>query len=145
MAVIAVSPPRLSYSAFMNAPESTQFWDSMHTAQELVKAGQPDELFTSKFPFPMLMTAAAYIDKYGPAERYNLLKFAADLPCPALFTYGSKELANGGVAFAGMPDALLSLPDSGRRSVAVIDGADHVYTGVAPQLADEIARWLVSR
>src|SRR5436309_282638 len=27
-AVVAVSPPRLSYSAFMNAPESAQFWDS---------------------------------------------------------------------------------------------------------------------
>jgi pimeloyl-ACP methyl ester carboxylesterase len=83
-AVVAVSPPRLSYSAFMNAPESSQFWDSMHTAQQLAKAGQSDELFTSKYPFPLLITAGAYIDKYGPEERYNILKFAAELPCPAL-------------------------------------------------------------
>ena len=60
----------------------------------MVKAGQGDELFTSKFPFPLLITAAGYIDKYGPAERYNLLKFAADLalPCPVhLWQQGARQ------------------------------------------------------
>jgi pimeloyl-ACP methyl ester carboxylesterase len=144
-AVIAVSPPRLSYSAFMNAPESSLFWESMQTAQELAKSGKSDELFMSRYPFPTLMTAAAYIDKYGPAERYNLLKFADQLPCPGLFTYGSKELISGGIPFAGVPDALMALPNADYRTVAVIDGADHVYTGVATQLAGEIAQWLISR
>jgi pimeloyl-ACP methyl ester carboxylesterase len=142
-AVIAISCPRLSYSAFMNAPESSLFWESLHTAQEMAKAGQGDELFTSKFPFPLLITAAGYIDKYGPAERYNVLKFAAELPCPALFTYGSKELAGGGIPFAGQPESLMALPNADRRDVKVIDGADHVYTGVANQLADEIVAWLI--
>ncbi len=141
-AVVAVSPPRLSYSAFMNAPESAVFWESMHTAAEMAKSGRAEELFTSKFPYPMLMTASAYIDKYGPAERYNVLKFAAGLPCPALFTYGSKELESGGVAFAGMAEALSSLPNGERRSVRVVEGADHVYSGVAGQLALEIAGWV---
>jgi pimeloyl-ACP methyl ester carboxylesterase len=141
-AVIAVSGPRLSYSAFMNASESSLFWESMHTAQEMVKAGQGDDLFTSKFPFPLLITANGYIDKYGPAERYNLLKFAADVACPSLFTYGSKELAGGGIAFAGLPELLMALPNSDRRAIKVIDGADHVYTGVASQLAEEATGWL---
>lgn len=141
-AVIAVSAPRLSYTAFMNSPESAPFWDSIHTAEELVKTGKSEELFTSKYPVPMLVTAAAYVDKYGPAERYNILKFAANLPCPALFTYGSKELDNGGIPFAGMPDALTSLPNAQRRDVTVIMGADHVYSGVAQQLADQIAAWV---
>jgi pimeloyl-ACP methyl ester carboxylesterase len=140
--VVAVSGPRLSYSTFMNAPESSMFWDSMHTAQQLAKAGQADELFTSKYPFPLLITAGSYIDKYGPAERYNLLKFAADLPSPALFTYGSKELANGGIAFAGVPEALKLLPNAERREVEIIDGADHVYTGTADRLADVVCQWL---
>jgi pimeloyl-ACP methyl ester carboxylesterase len=141
-AVIAASGPRLSYSAFMNAPESSLFWESLHTAQEMVKVGQSDELFTSKFPFLLLITAGGYIDKYGPAERYNILKFASDLPCPALFTYGSKELASGGIPFAGLPDALMALPNADRRSVAVIEGADHVYTGVSDRLAGCVADWL---
>jgi len=141
-AVVAVSAPRLSYSAFMNGSESAPFWDSIHTAEELVKTDKSEELFTSKFPVPMLVTAAAYIDKYGAAERYNILKFADDLPCPALFTYGGKELDSGGIPFAGMPDALASLSNADRRTVKVIDGADHVYTGVAQQLAEVIASWL---
>jgi len=117
----------------------------MQTAEQMLKAGQGDELFTSKFPFPMLMTAAAYIDKYGPAERYNILNFAADLPCPALFAYGSKELASGGVPFAGMPDALASLPHAQRRETTIIEGADHVYTGVADQLAAVVKNWQLAR
>ena len=36
--VVAVSGPRLSYSAFTNAPESSQFWESIQTAQEMTKA-----------------------------------------------------------------------------------------------------------
>jgi pimeloyl-ACP methyl ester carboxylesterase len=143
-AVVAVSGPRLSYSAFMNAAESSLFWESMHTAEQLAASGHGEDLFTSKYPFPLLITAAAYIDKYGPAERYNLLKFAADLPCPALFTYGSKELASGGIAFAGLPAALAALPSADRSTLATIDGADHLYTGVADALATRICDWLHS-
>ena len=141
-AVIAASPPRLSYSAFMSAEESSTFFESFSTADQMTKAGRGDDLFTSKFPFPLLITASAYIDKYGPAERYNILKFAADVPCPALFTYGSKELEQGGIAFAGLPEALLSLPHPDRRQVAVVAGADHLYTGVGDDLAAAMTTWL---
>ena len=141
-AVVAISGPRLSYSAFMNDPASSLFWESMQTADALVAAGHSEELFISKYPFPLLISAASYIDKYGPAERYNLLKFAADLPCPALYIYGSKELASGGIPFAGLPDALMSLPNADRRAVAVVDGADHVYTGLVERLAAEVTHWL---
>jgi pimeloyl-ACP methyl ester carboxylesterase len=145
ISVVAISGPWLSYSAFMNSPESSLFWESMHNAQQMVQAGRRDELFTSNFPFPLLITAASYIDKYGPAERYNMLKFAADLPCPTLFTYGSKELSQGGIAFAGVPDALMSLPNSDRRAVEVIEGADHVYAGVGDLLAKEVAHWMLAK
>jgi pimeloyl-ACP methyl ester carboxylesterase len=143
-AVIAASPPRLNYSAFMNAPESSTFFESFAAADQMAKAGRGDDLFTSKFPFPLLITASAYIDKYGPAERYNILKFAADLPCPALFTYGSKELSHGGIAFIGLPEALLSLSGVERRQVVVIEGADHIYTGLGNELAKAMTAWLNS-
>jgi pimeloyl-ACP methyl ester carboxylesterase len=142
LGVVAVSAPRLSYSAFMNAAESSLFWESMHEAETMVTAGRSDDLFATKFPYPMLMTAAAYIDKYGPAERYNILKFAFELSCPALFTYGGKELSSGGVPFAEMPEALSKLPNPTGRDAKVIDGADHVYTGVSEQLAHAVTDWL---
>jgi pimeloyl-ACP methyl ester carboxylesterase len=141
-AVVAVSPPRLSYSAFMSAADSTPFWESMRTAEELVQTGRGEDLFTSKYPFPLLITAASYIDKYGPAERYNILNFAGDVNCPALFVYGSKELASGGMPFEGMPEALAALPGGERRRVEVVEGADHFYAGVASELASQVAAWL---
>lgn len=141
-AVIAVSPPRLSYAAFMNAAESSTFWESMHTAEGMVQESRGNELFTSKYPFPLLITASSYIDKYGPAERYNVLKFAADVACRSHFVYGGKELASGGIPFAGMPEALTGLPGADRRTMTVIEGADHFYSGLGDRLAGEISDYL---
>jgi pimeloyl-ACP methyl ester carboxylesterase len=142
VAVVAVSPPRLSYTAFMNAPESSQFFESMSIARELSKEGADDELFTAKFPFPLLITAGSYIDKYGPAERYNILEFTSQLHCATLFTYGTKELAQGGIAFAGLPEAINKLPAHALREVLTIDGADHFYSGVQEELAERVGEWL---
>lgn len=140
--VVAISPPRLSYAAFRAMPESSLFESSLAEAQRLVEAGRPDELFPCQFPFPLLITAASYLDKYGPAERYNVLRFAAQVHCPTLFVYGGRELAEGGIAFAGMPEALAELPGLKRRQVEVIEGADHVYTGRTEPLAQRIVAWL---
>jgi len=140
--VVAISPPRLSYAAFRAMPESSVFEQSLTQAQRLVEAGCPDELFTCQFPFPLLITAGGYLDKYGPAERYNILRFVANVSCPTLFTYGGKELAEGGIAFAGMPEALAELPGRERRQVAVIDGADHVYTGRTEPLTQTVMAYL---
>lgn len=140
--VVAISPPRLSYAAFRNAPESSLFEESLATARQLVEAGRPEELFTCRFPFPLLITAGGYLDKYGPGERYNLLRFVTEVPCPVLIVYGGKELAEGGIPFAGMPEALASLPGGERRQVRILAGADHVYTGCTEPLAEVVAAWL---
>jgi len=145
VAVIAVSPPRLSYTAFTNSPESSLFLESMSIARQLAKEGAGDELFTAKFPFPLLITADSYIDKYGPAERYNILEFTSQLTCPTLFTYGSKELAQGGIAFAGLPELLNELPAHALREIITIDAADHFYTGVQEQLAERVGEWLKAK
>ena len=144
--LIAASPPRLSCQAFQNSLESAPFFDSLSTAQQLVKAGRGDELFLAKFPFPLLMSATAYVDKYGPGERYNILNFASRVPVPTLFTYGSKELESGGIAFAGLPEALAKTPDKhGPLDVEVIAGADHNYTGCGEILASAMRKWIESR
>lgn len=142
LGIIAASPPRLSYKAFLAGSESAVFFESMQTAKELVAAGQPEELFTAKFPFPLLISAASYIDKYGPAERYHLLDAAAKLQVPTHFLYGSKELEHGGIAFAGLPEAIAKLGRSELLSVDVIAGGDHVYTGVQQQLAAAMGKWI---
>jgi len=141
--LIAASPPRLSCSAFKNSLESAPFFDSLTAAEQLVKTGRGDELFMAKFPFPLLISAASYIDKYGPAERYNILNFAGRVTVPALFTYGSKELESGGIAFAGLPEALANLPDKGGPlDVEIVEGADHNYSGCGESLASVMGKWI---
>jgi pimeloyl-ACP methyl ester carboxylesterase len=141
--VVACSPPRLSYAAFMNSESQPKFFESLSTAREFVDKGQPEALFQAKFPFPILITAAGYLDKYGPDERYNILRYVGQVTCPMQIVYGQQELDRGGVAFAGLPDELRSRqrPDQ-QLQITTIAGADHVYTGLYDQLTAAILTWL---
>jgi dienelactone hydrolase len=141
--VIAASPPRLSYACFCQGAERATFLESFALAEQRVQEGRGGELIEARFPFPILITAAGYIDKYGPAERYNIIRFASRVRSAMLFTYGGKELASGGIAFAGVPEALAGLPQEGQRlAVATIPAADHNYTGKHAELAAVMTRWL---
>ncbi len=142
-AVVAASPPRLSYKAFQNSSQSSLFFDSLTAANQSIAAGKPAALIDVSFPYPLLIAAEAYIDKYGPAENYNILKFAHKLPVRTLFVYGSVEL-EGGIAFAGMPAALTKIAeDTGAPlECSTVTGADHFYRGCRGDLLKVMADWL---
>jgi pimeloyl-ACP methyl ester carboxylesterase len=143
--IVAVSPPRLSFAAYGAGPLGEPFLAAMAEAQRRVAAGEPEHLQEIEFPFPLLIAASAYIDKYGPGERYDLLRFANRLPCPALFIYGELELKHSGPAFAGLPEALAALPPGAHAlEFAHIAGANHFYAAVTEQLAVAVARWLAN-
>mgnify|MGYP003336126987 CR=1 FL=1 len=96
--VLAMSAPRLASSAFRNGAESGPYLESLLRAMELVKKGEPESLMQSTFPYPLLITASGYLDKYGPGDRYNIVDQVRKLRCPALFTYGQLELESGATA-----------------------------------------------
>lgn len=141
--VLALSPPRLSHRAFLQAKESPAYFAALSTAEAMIADGRGDEIFLAKYPFPLMITASGYLDKYGPGERYNILRFAGNLKVPSLFTYGGREILEG--PFAGVPEQLQQLPcDVHPLEVAVIDGGDHFYTGVYDGLAEEVDDWLLN-
>jgi hypothetical protein len=141
-ALVAISPPRLSYSHFAQSPRGPGFLEEVAAAERHVAEGRPDELMSIRFPIPYVITASGYLDKYGPAENYNLLKLVDRLPVPTLFTFGSSEVQQG-IAFRGFPDALEEARGAGARlKTAVIAGGDHHYTGVQGDLLNAIERWL---
>ncbi len=141
--IVAMSPPRLSYEAFMNGPRRTRFQQMIRQAEENVARGEPDALFLARVPFPLLITSSGYLEKYGPQENYNLLRFAHRLPCPTLFTYGELELEGSNDSFAGMPEAIAALPYQHLVPRCVtIPGADHMYRGRFAQVSDVILNWL---
>ncbi|OAI40273.1 hypothetical protein AYO40_04965 [Planctomycetaceae bacterium SCGC AG-212-D15] len=140
----ALSPPRLSYSWFCESPQGPEFLEEYQRAERLVQAGQPATLIDVKLPLPFAITAAGYVEKYGPDERYNYLKFAAGVPCPTLVTLGEVEAANN-MAFRGAFEAVQALGSrQPRLKAAMIAGADHFYTGVRGALVAQVEEWLQS-
>jgi pimeloyl-ACP methyl ester carboxylesterase len=140
--LVAVSPPRLSYERFCRSQRSEEFRQTFARCKELVGAGRGDELLFVKFPLAYYITAAGYLDRYGPEERYNVLRLVDRVTCPTLVTFGSLEVQTN-EAFRGLPDELaaLSTPENSLQ-VAVIAGADHNYTGCHDSLAGVISKWL---
>ncbi|MFM7070966.1 MAG: alpha/beta hydrolase family protein [Planctomycetota bacterium] len=140
--VAALSPPWLCYRLFQNDPNGAAFFDAITRARKHVAAGEPEALIRVQYPYPLLISAGSYVDKYGPGEQYDIVPLVPRLNCPVLFTYGQAELETGGVAFAGVPEAVRAAARPGQAvSVAVVPGADHNYTRCAAPLAEVLLAW----
>ena len=97
-----------------------------------------------QLPLPYVITAAGYVEKYGPEERYNLLKLLPGIACPVLITLGGKEVQSN-MAFQGLPQDLEALvARTSSVKTEIIPDADHFYTAVRGQLVDRIESWLGS-
>lgn len=141
-AVVALSPPRLSHEHFSAGPRGAGFLTEYARIAALVESGQGETLVEVRFPLPYIVTAAGYVDKYGPAARYDLLKLVQHVACPLLFTFGTVEVQQG-MAFRGVPEALAELPGYRNRfDVRLVAGADHIYSGCQSELAAGIKSWL---
>jgi pimeloyl-ACP methyl ester carboxylesterase len=140
--IVAISPPRLSYSWFCTSPEGPQFLETYALAERYLQAGQPLALLEVKLPLPFAIAAAGYAEKYGPDERYNFLKFIGSIHCPLLLTLGGIEVRNN-MAFRGLAEALADL-GQGNLEVETIAGADHFYTGLRGELVGQLESWLQS-
>ena len=141
-ALVAASPPRLSYEHFRQSRRGEEFLRNFAAAERLVAEGRGDELMLVQFPIAYYVSAAGFVDRYGPGERYNILKMLARVAVPTFVTYGSTETQLH-EAFQGMPEAVeREATEKNRLQVAVIAGADHQYTACHDTLAAMIAKWL---
>jgi hypothetical protein len=140
--LIGLSPPRLSYSWFCSSLQASEFLDTYRRADSLVNGGQPLALLDVKLPLPFVITAAGYVEKYSPDERYNFLRFLSSVPCPTLLTFGGLEVQNN-MAFRGSPEATAELALRHKQlRIETIAGADHFYTGVRPDVIACVEGWL---
>ena len=136
--IVAISPPRLSCERFTYSTSANSFLSSLSRAQELVDNSQAGELFSATFPFPLVISAATYVDKYGQEERYNILRFAHRIRSQLSFIYGGRELTDGNPSFSELESELDALDWARRPKFSVIEGADHFYSGNIPSLLDHI-------
>lgn len=143
--LLAVSPPWLSHARFSAGRKSALFRDTYAEAERLVAEGRGETLMEVLFPLPYVVTAAGYVDKYGPDERYHVPHLLTRVRTPTLVTFGTEELGAGG-AFAGLPEEIerLRSADMVAADVHVLAGANHQYLGCHAELAGHIVRWLDS-
>jgi pimeloyl-ACP methyl ester carboxylesterase len=142
--IVAISPPRLSYAAFCASSTAAEFLETYARADQLVADGAPDALMEVRLPMPFVITAGGFVEKYGPEERYNFLRFLNDVHCPTLITFGGKEIERN-MAFQSVPHELETVAGAAASmQVRLIPDADHFYTGVRAELADLIEQWLRS-
>jgi pimeloyl-ACP methyl ester carboxylesterase len=142
--VLALSPPRLSYEAFCTGPQGPAFLADFALAEQHVRSGRPAALMEVSLPLPLVITAAGYLEKYGPEERYNFLRLVGSVSCPALFIFGGKEVEQH-PAFRGVPEALVARAERQPLvQVQTVSGADHFYTGVRTELQGRVEAWLRS-
>ncbi|MEI7684987.1 MAG: alpha/beta fold hydrolase [Planctomycetota bacterium] len=133
--VIAVSPPRLSYEGFCRSSRRDEFLNTFRVAEAHVQAGKPQTLMEVAMPLPMVISAAGYVEKYGPDGAIDFVPLVERLRGPALFVFGANEVETN-VAFQNLPDELSALrPTRHGRDIAIIPGADHFYAGKRNELA----------
>ncbi|MEO1994190.1 MAG: alpha/beta hydrolase family protein [Planctomycetaceae bacterium] len=146
-AVVAISPPRLAAGAFRQSARSSEYLESLMAAERMLEQDRGSELIEIRFPFPMVISAASFHDKYGPRERYNILNFVQHIRCPSLYVYGGQELESGGPAFAGLPEAIQKQTaerrlEGCRVETHVVPGADHLYTRSRDEMCRVVSDWL---
>ena len=147
---ITTSPPRFSYSAYRARADGATYLAYYDRAQQLVESGDPDGLFAADLPTSLIATARTYVDKYGPAERYDVLKHLPNVRTPLLVTIGGEE----GIyedrpdrfAFGGLAEKVAAhASDLPNVTFELVPGADHSYTNRTEQLWTVVERWLSQR
>ena len=121
--VIPVSPVRLSYSYYMESEDAEEFQTIIQQAGQMEAEDKALELMTVNFPIPETFTAAAYLDKHGPAERYNLVSLAPRVKMPMFVLAGSLETHTRLRDIA--QDLALAAVNSPRAEYLIVDGGRH--------------------
>jgi pimeloyl-ACP methyl ester carboxylesterase len=142
--VIGISPPRFSHQRMASHPRGEKFREEFGRARDLVAQGQPEQLLAVTQPLPFLATAAGYVEKYGPEDRYDFVPLLLRLKCPVLILFGSESIKTS-PAFDGLDTALTEVV-AGNSAIAceIVAGANINYTGCENVPFTRAAAWLAS-
>ena len=143
-AIVGLSATRLCHGRLMESERRDDFRKWFSLACEMTEQGRGDELMRVDFPFPTHMAAAAYRDKYGPADRYDWVRYVEQIHVPTLLMYGERELRDS-PAFYGL---LETAEEVSRRmhnfTIQVIESANHFYAGVHSRATAAMQEWMRS-
>ena len=142
-AVIASSPPLLSYSRLIHASKGEQLVANVQRAQAML-AEEGDELMAVNYPFRLPITPKAYLDKYGPDEHYDVVRLLPQVSRPLLFTYGDLELSQPSPPFVDAERLLKQAARLGQDwQLEVIAQANHFYAQGSERLAEIVEEFVL--
>ena len=140
VAVVSLSSPRLSYTFLSESESGDEFLAYYEQADALVKDRRPGTLMDVKFPVDHLFSAANFIGKMGPKEKYDVMTLVEDLHVPLLALGGSRERrAPLRDVASHLAEAAINSP---QKEAHIIEGANHFYKGKLDETSDLILRWL---
>ena len=139
-AVIPVSPVRLSYSYFLESEDAEEFRSNLETAQRLMDKGEPDGVFRVNFPIPQYFSAASYLDKHGPFEKYNLINLADRIRVPLLALNGSRETHTRLIGMA--QDLAKAAVNSPKASAVMVEEGEHSLVNRTAEASAAVLQWL---
>jgi len=89
--VLAISPPRFHHATWQQHPQGELFRQDYREASERVARGEGQSFFAARQPVPYVTTAAGYLEKYGPADRYDFVPWLPRILCPVLLLLGEQS------------------------------------------------------
>jgi len=141
-AVIPVSPVRLSCSYYLESEDADEFRANLETADRMEEEGRALDLFYVDFPIKEMFSAAAYLDKHGPLEKYNVIDHAPNIRVPMFVLSGSLETHT---RLLDVPqDMITAAVNSPRAEYLVLEGGNHSLTNMMPEAGAAVLDWLAS-
>ena len=141
-AVVPVSPVRLSYSYYLESDDADEFRTNLETAQRLLDGGKPDGVFQVDFPIPQFFSAASYLDKHGPFEKYNLVNLADRIRVPIFALSGSRETHT---RLRGMAqDIVQAAVNSPSATATMVDEGEHSLVNRTVEASAAVLQWLAA-
>ncbi len=149
--MIASSPPRFSYTGYQGMADWDKYKLQLDEAKQHVADGHPEALMEVRYPSSNLLTAQVFLDKYGPDEKYDVVKLLPNVKVPTLVTIGDLEgvergQSNSLMGFAGLAAELEKLSaEFDHLSYASIPNGDHFYTGQRKSAWNAVESFLTAR
>ena len=140
--VIPISPVRLSYSYYMESEDAAEFQSIIERADQMEAEDRALELMEVRFPIAQMFSAASYLDKHGPAERYNLVTLAPRIKVPMLVMGGELETHT---RLRDCPqDMITAAVNSPRAEYHIVPGGNHSLLNSMDQASARVLEWLAS-
>ncbi len=138
--VIGLNPPRFSHRQFQADPRCTPFRRDYAEAERLVAEGQTERLLHVTQPLPMVITAAGYLEKYGPGDPLDYVPLLPRIGCPQLILLGG-HCVETNPAFDGLSETLTAVRNSS-LTCELVAGADVNYRNDPSEPWRRMAPWL---